>query len=41
MKKIPREKWDELVKSVDAEILSEMGDEDVRNRLEKFASSNI
>ncbi|CBY11689.1 unnamed protein product [Oikopleura dioica] len=30
LKKIPREKWDELVKSVDAEILSEIEDEDVR-----------
>ena len=43
LKKIPRKKWDELVRSVDAEILSEMGDEDVRNRLanRKFISSNI
>ena len=30
LKKIPREKWDELVSSVDAEILSEIGDEEVR-----------
>ena len=30
LKKIPREKWDELVRGVDADILSEMEDEDVR-----------
>jgi hypothetical protein len=43
LKKIPRKKWDELIRSVEAEILSEMGDEDVRNRLanRKFISSNI
>jgi len=41
LKKIPRKKWDELVRSVDAEILSE--NEYVRNRLanRKFISSNI
>ena len=43
LKKIARKKWDELVRSVDAEILSEMGDEDESNRLaiRKFISSNI
>ncbi|CAG5106897.1 Oidioi.mRNA.OKI2018_I69.chr1.g3049.t1.cds [Oikopleura dioica] len=30
LKKIPRGKWDELVRGVDAEILSEIEDEDVR-----------